>query len=139
MHVVDASVWVSRFISSDVNYESSHEWLGNQIALNEVVVSPAILLAEVGGAIARRTGDSDLGTEVVGLMQRFPNVQLVPIDSSLAALSAQLAVKLQLRGADSFYVATAQRLGITLITWDREQRERSITSITASTPEESLR
>ena len=120
MHVVDASVWVSRFIPTDVHYQSSHEWLGNQVALNDVAVSPAILLAEVVGAILRRTGNSELGMIVVGLMQRFPNVRLVPIDASLAALSAQLAVTLRLRGSDTLYVATAHRLGVPLITWDRE-------------------
>ena len=139
MHVVDASVWISRFVPTDVHYQSSHKWLGNQVALNDVVVSPAILLAEVGGAIAIRTGNSELGMIVVGLMQRFPNVRLVPVDASLAALSAQLAVTLRLLGADSLYVATALRLGVPLITWDREQRDRSVTSVSAFTPEESLR
>ena len=76
---------------------------------------------------------------VVGLMQRFPNVRLVPIDASLAALSAQLAVTLRLRGADTLYVATAHRLGVPLTTLDREQWDRSVTSVTAFTPEESLR
>jgi predicted nucleic acid-binding protein len=79
-----------------------------------------------------------MGMIVVGLMQRFPNVRLVPIDASLAALSAQLAVALRLLGADSLYIATAHRLGVSLITLDREQRDRSVTSVTAFTPEESL-
>ena len=92
MHVVDASVWISRFVPTDGHYQSRHEWLGNQVSFNDVVVSPTILLAEVGSAIARQTRNSEMRMIVVGLMQRFPNVRLVPIDASLAALSAQLAV-----------------------------------------------
>lgn len=85
-------------------------------------MSPAILLAEIGGAIARRTGNSGLGSQVVEPERRLPNVQLVPIDASLAALSAELAVTFRLRGADSCYLAVAHRLGVPLITWDQEQK-----------------
>ena len=138
MYVVDASVWVSRFVPTDVHYQPSHEWLGKQVELNEVIVSPAILLAEVGGAMARRSKDSILASQALDLVVRLPNVQLVSIDAALATLSAQTAVSFSLRGADSFYVALAHRLGIPLITWDREQRERSGSLISSLTPVEAL-
>ena len=134
MYVVDASVWVSRFVPSDTNYLPSHEWLDQRIELNQDLVSPAILLAEVGGAIARRTGDSIVASQVVDIIVRLPNVKMVYIDPRLATLSAQMAVNLSLRGADSFYVALAYQLSMPLVTWDQEQRARSGFLISSLTP-----
>ena len=65
MHIVDASVWISRFVPAQMHHQSSHEWLGKQVASNDVVVSPAVLLAEVGGAIARRIVNSGLAMTVL--------------------------------------------------------------------------
>jgi predicted nucleic acid-binding protein len=60
------------------------------------------------------------------------------VDASLARLSADLAAQLQLGGADALYVALAQRLGIPLITWDREQLQRGLAAVTALTPDDAL-
>ena len=138
MYVVDASVWVSRIVPSDYYHHASDEWLGQQVERSEIVASPAILLAEVGGAVARRIGDSELAARVLALIQRLPNLQLVPVDASFARLSAGLAADLRLRGADALYVALAQRLDIPLVTWDREQLERGSSAVTALTPEAAL-
>ena len=48
--------------------------------------------------------------------------------------AAQVAVDLHLRGADAVYVATAQRLSVPLVTWDREQLDRSSVVIEAYEP-----
>lgn len=128
---------MSRFVPPDTYYPPSRQWLDQRIALNQELVSPAILLAEVSGAIARRTGDSMVASQVVDMIVRLPNVKLVYIDAGLAALSAQVAANLRLRGADSFYVALAYQLSMPLVTWDQEQRERGRSLISSLTPRES--
>jgi predicted nucleic acid-binding protein len=138
VYVVDASVWVSHLVSTDSYHPASQEWLERQVARLEVVASPAILLAEVGGAVARRTGDSQLGTQALALMQRLPNLQVLEIDATFARFSADLAADLRLRGADAMHVALAQRLDIPLITWDREQLHRGLAAVSALTPDAAL-
>jgi predicted nucleic acid-binding protein len=72
-------------------------------------------------------------------MQRLPNVRLVPVDAELAGLGVQVAGGLRLRGGDALYVALAQRLGVHLVTWDEEQRERGSGVVMAITPQEALK
>ena len=134
MYVVDASVWVSRFILEDVHHQPSRRWLDRQVAHDETIVAPALALAEVAGAISRRTGHSSLGTGATASLQRLPSMRLIPVDVELAQLGAELAAGLRLRGADALYVALAHRLGVPLVTWDREQRERGQETIVARTP-----
>ena len=87
----------------------------------KTIVAPALALAEVAGAISRRTGHSSLGTGATASLQRLPSMRLIPVDVELAQLGAELAAGLHLRGADALYVALAHRLGVPLVTWDREQ------------------
>lgn len=134
MYVVDASVWVGRFVPADVHYQLSRSWLGSRVGQGEVIVAPALLLPELAGAVARRTGSSDLAAGAVALVQRLPNVRLVPLDPALARLSAALAAELYLRGADAVYAALAQRLGLPLVTWDQEQQRRAVPDVTVLMP-----
>jgi len=136
--VVDASVWVSRLVRGDIHHEPSRLWLGRLAEQGTIAVAPALLLAEVAGAIARRTGRSALALRAVSLLQALPNLRLVPIDAELAGLAARLAAELHLRGADALYVSLAQRLGMRLVTWDNEQRERGRKAVSVLSPQELL-
>ncbi len=76
--VVDASVWVSRLITSDVNYDASHLWMEQYKIAKGLLVAPAILLIEVAAAISRQTGRSDLAKEVVKNLSSLSTMRLVP-------------------------------------------------------------
>ncbi len=130
MYVVDASVWVSRFVPTDVHHQPSYRWLEAAITRGELLAAPALLLAEVAGAVSRRTGRPELAVRAVDLLEQLPNGRLVPVDAQLARLAAALAGQFQIRGGDALYVALAQQLGFSLVTWDREQAERG----SAATP-----
>jgi len=136
--VVDASVWVSRFVPEDAHHQASTAWLETQVDRGELLVAPALLLPELAGAVARRTGISDLGAQAVSLVRSLPNTRLVAVDAELSELSATLAADLRMRGADVIYTALARRLGVPLITWDQEQRERSQPTVAVLTPAEAL-
>jgi predicted nucleic acid-binding protein len=138
VYVVDASVWVSWFVPADAHHDPSRSWMSAQVAQGEPIVAPLLVLAEVAGAVARRTGLSELGAHAVSLMQHLPNARLVPVDAELAQVGAQVAAELRLRGADALYVALARRLSVPLVTWDQEQRERGKYFVTALTPQEAL-
>lgn len=132
--VVDASVWTSRFLPQDVYHQASVRWLRGELSAGEPLVGPIHLLAEVGGAVARRTGDPRAGRRAVAVLLRLPSVRLVPLDQSLGETSARLAADLRLCGADAEYVALASVLGVPMVTWDGEQIGRAAGVIAAHTP-----
>ncbi|HYU20382.1 MAG TPA: PIN domain-containing protein [Chloroflexota bacterium] len=134
MIVVDASVWASRFIPQDLHHVASREWLLQYMAGGNLVIGPALLPAEVAGAIARRTGAPADGHRAVARLLQLSTLRLLPIDRLLAEAAAHLAADLTLRGADAVYVATAHRLTVPLVTWDREQRERGGRLVTTRRP-----
>lgn len=136
MIVVDASVWVSRLIGSDANHTPSQAWLESYLAGGEPIVEPTLLLAEVAGAISRRTGRAELGRRALVDLLRLRPLQLLPLDVRLARSAAQLAADLRLHGSDAVYVATAYRVGVPLVTWNREQRERTRSVIITHTPDQ---
>ena len=135
MIVVDASVWISRVVREDVHHGPSRRWLDQYLRQTRTVVAPIILLAEVAGGVARRTGRPRLARRVIDDLLDLPELHLVPLNGELAELSAQLAANLLLRGVDATYVATAQRLTLPLVSWDREQRERAGNLVETHTPE----
>src|SRR5687768_12260769 len=101
--VVDASVWVSLFVPQDLHYEPSRRWLREHSAAGNAIVDPIILLAEIAGAIARRTGDCTLAWQSVQAVLRVPGLRLVPINRRLGLLAATIAANERLRGADTLY------------------------------------
>jgi predicted nucleic acid-binding protein len=87
-------------------------------------VSPALLLAEVAGAISRRTRP-DLAQRALHELETLPGLRMVEMSNSLLTAAAHLAADLGLRGADSVYVATAVQLRVPLLTLDIDQKARA--------------
>jgi toxin FitB len=133
--VVDASVVVSRLVPHDVHHEASRRWLTQHIADGGLLIAPTLLLVEVAGAVARRTGKPRLAQQAVAAISRFPGLRLVPIDEILASAAARLAGRFRVRGADAVYIAAAAALGVPLVTWDVEQRERAARIVDVFVPQ----
>jgi len=132
--VVDASVWVSRLVPGDGHHASSRAWLERHVAAGGLIAAPVLLLAEVAGAISRRTGDATLARRAVTAILVVPTLRLVAVDQRLAHVAAQLAGDLGLRGADAMYAATAMELNVPLVTWDQGQLARAGQRIAAGSP-----
>ncbi|MGH7301490.1 MAG: type II toxin-antitoxin system VapC family toxin [Candidatus Rokuibacteriota bacterium] len=122
---MDASVIVSRLVRHDANHEASRQWLTRHIAAGGLLITPALLLPEVAGAVARRTGRPRLARRAVNAVLRLPELRLVPVDDVLAREAASVAGTLRMRGADAVYIAIAAGLRLPLVTWDTEQRDRA--------------
>ena len=134
--VVDASVVVSHLVPHDMHHAASRAWLTRHVSDGRLVIAPALLLPEIAGAIARRTGVPRLAERAVEAVLRLPGLRLVPVDDVLARSAAGLAGRLRLRGADAIYIATAATLRQPLVTWDVEQRERAARVIVVLAPGE---
>jgi predicted nucleic acid-binding protein len=123
--VVDASVWISVLVASDLNHAVSRRWMQQWVDDGNTFVLPLLILPEVAGGVSGRTGISALGDAAVASILTDPSITLVPVDHPVATLAADHAASLQLRGAGAVYTALAERRQLPLVTWDNEQLTRA--------------
>jgi len=127
--VLDASLWVSRLVEQDEMHSVVKNWMDVQRDAGTLFISPVFLLAEVGGAITRRTGEPSLGKRAISALEDLPGLRLVGTDDELMHTAAKLAADLGLRGADSIYVAVAYQLDLPLVSLDLDQLQRAGTQV----------
>ena len=132
--VLDANVWVSLLLDEDAHHALSDAWFRGMEETRQLFFGPYLLLPEVCGAISRRTGDSQAAEQIMRRLAHLSVLQLLPLDRGLAIRAARLAAELRLRGADAVYVATAQALGVPLVTWDGELLERTAPAVEVRKP-----
>jgi predicted nucleic acid-binding protein len=135
--VIDASVWINYFLPQNRWHRESREWLEEQMKLGRTMVAPDLLLVEVGGAVSRATGRSQLGRKAVRRVMAWPGLEVVP-GEAIGLEAALLACDLQLRGADAIYVLTAKQRALPLITWDDDQGQRARAVVPTGRPGEGL-
>ena len=123
--VVDASLWVARLVAGDTFHQVSRDWLEKQRMGGVQFLAPSLLLVEVAGAIARRTGEADLAKRAVSALDGLDGLRLVEMEADLVRRAAGLAANQGLRGADAIYVAVAARLDVPLATLDLDQQSRA--------------
>ena len=136
MYVIDASVWISRFVPADANHLISREWLESVLDVAPLVVAPALVLPEVSGAVSRRTGRTEEAREAVAELESLANLQLIPLDNEAASVAAMVACETRLRGGDSIYLSLAADMDWPLITWDKELRDRGRATAQVFFPQE---
>jgi len=102
------------------------------------MVVPVLLLAEIAGVISRERRDPIAARLAVEALKARPHIHFISLEEQLAQEAAELAADHTLRGADALYVAVARRYGCTLVSLDREQRERPAAMIATRTPAEAL-
>ena len=138
MTVTDASVWVSRFLPDDEFHEVSRAWLKSVVGAGLPLFAPSHVLAEVAGAVTRRTGRTRYGYAVAQRIQQVPTLQLVAINVEIGDFAAEVASSCRLRGSDALYAAVAHQLNVSLVSWDKEQMTRVAGFITAYSPDEQI-
>ncbi len=138
MYCIDASVLTNSQIENERFYIDSKNFI-NKIMENKIkVVVPEIIIPEVASAIARGTGNANYAIKFVLEFRKIPNINIVPVESNLSNLAADIAARHKLRGADSIYVATSIAFNARLITLDKHQKEKASKILYALTPAEEL-
>jgi len=137
--IVDASVWVASVLEKDAHHEVSLAFMHRFVKERQIATVPLLVWAEIAGAVARRTGDTERGMKVAELIAAKIWVRGVPLDASLASESMRLAATLRLRGADAVYVALSAIYREPLITLDAEMLERARGVADVFTPEQWLK
>ncbi|MDQ3930864.1 MAG: PIN domain-containing protein [Chloroflexota bacterium] len=132
--VVDTSAWVSRLLTQDSNHPAAVTWINQHLLSGGFLISPILLVTETAAAVSRVTGVSARGHIAASRLYTTPEMILVQIDQALVDEATDLAAGLRLRGADSYYVAVARRLGLALVTFDSEQLSRAAPVIATIRP-----
>lgn len=132
--VIDASVWASNVITQEDHHEASHIWLKSFIAAGGNLIAPAFILIEVAAAVSRVTGQATLAQQAVADLRSLEKAFFVPLDAVLVLGAIDIASNLHLRAGDAIYVALAHQQNIPLVSWDKEQVERTKGLIIAYTP-----
>ena len=125
MLTLDANIWVAAFDPLDRFHARSAEFLRAVARKGLDLHGPAFVTLEVACALARRAGDSAVGTVVDERLRAHPALTLHPLDDQFLKTARELGVQLLLRGADALYAATAKLLEAPLITWDDELMRRA--------------
>jgi predicted nucleic acid-binding protein len=102
------------------------------------IIVPTLLLPEVAAAISRGRQDETLARQFALALSRLSHLIMIPLDDTLAYQALDVVASHRLRGSDAVYAAVALRFGSTLVTLDREQRERISAIIPACQPAEVL-
>jgi predicted nucleic acid-binding protein len=138
LYTVDASVFLNAFNPYEEGHEESRRLLAQMQEQAVPLIVPTFLLPEVAAAVGRGRDDADLARRFAAKLRGLPHLILVPLDEPLALQAADVAAQHRLRGSDAVYAAVALRFGSTLVTLDREQRERVTSVIPARLPSEAL-
>ena len=106
------------------------------MARESEIAEPAPFLVEIAGAVARRTGLSDLGADVIERLLDLDLMKLHQVDQPAAVRAAEIAADLKIADPDALYVELADRLNVALVSWDSELRIRAGEFVDVWTPEE---
>lgn len=135
---IDASVFVSAARPADAHHVQSAAFLTRVRSLRLRVTCPVLVLIECAGAVARITGNADMGLRAASDIEQLRQARLVPISGRRADRAVRLAAANRLRGADAVYAAVSEEYGLPLITWDQELLQRASAVVRTMTPTEWL-
>jgi len=136
--VLDASVFVADARPSEPGHADANALLIALAGPELMLYIPNIAQTEIASALARALDDADLALETATMYRSWPGAQVEVVDETLGDLAARLAAEHRLRGCDAIYVALAQARDAVLVSFDREQLERSPADLVARTPGEVL-
>lgn len=136
--VLDASVLVARFVPADEFHDDGLCVVRAGDKKEFTAIAPAILPAALAGAVARKTGDTNLADVALLHLGTYAGLTIRTADTAFIEKAARLAARHALRGADAFYLAVAAEQKCPLITLDGELLTRAPSSVKVLRPAEWL-
>lgn len=109
MRVVDTSAWIEWLVDSELGRK-----LGSEFPDKAHCIVPTIVQLELSKWLVRELGE-DQADQVVAYTQKCV---VVPLDTTIALLAAELHREYRLATADAVVYATARQRGAELLTCD---------------------
>src|SRR5438105_14918856 len=81
--VLDASVWVSRTITTDSNHLTARAWIARHFRTRGTFIAPTLFEVEIAAAISRVTKDPQLARKEITQLHRLNTrgvLRLIPVD-----------------------------------------------------------
>lgn len=135
---IDASVFVNAYNVYEDGHADSLRFVDWLQSSGEAMIAPSLLLPEVAASISRVYRDEAMALEFADSLRTLTHLTLIPVNDTVTWQAAEIAAKYRLRSSDAVYVAVAQRYGATLVTLDREQRERAAGVVGTLSPTEAV-
>lgn len=138
MFCLDASV----IINSQIQTEPHHPYSKRLLEIIEqkdlTLLMPEIVIPEIAAGLARAYVREETILRFLVSLRNISNFIFIAVDSQLSNSAAKMAALHKLKGADSIYLALAEKYILPLVTLDREQKERSPQKIEVLKPAEFL-
>lgn len=109
LRVIDTSAWIEWLLGSPIGKK-----IGVEFPEKERCLVPTIVQLELSKWLVRELGE-DRADHVIAYTQKCV---VVPLDSGIALLAAEMHRQHKLATADAIVYATAQKLGSALLTCD---------------------
>ena len=122
---VDASVWIAGQDSADPFCKASRLFFNHAVATGTLIHVPAFARVEVACALARKLRNPLQGERLTNLLFKSASAKEHPVNTALLAKALSHGTARFLRGADAIYSATAEIVGCTLVSWDKEHLHRA--------------
>ena len=129
MYCIDASVLTAVFDENDKFHDHSLSFFRYIIKVGDEIIIPALALAELAGALARKGNKVNDIIDYLNVLKSFGNIKFVDLSLELCEFSADIAMQLKVKGSDSVYIAVSHKYGLKLVTNDNQQYERGKTMI----------
>jgi predicted nucleic acid-binding protein len=138
VYCIDASVLIAVFDEKDKFHDQSLSFFRYIIKVGTEIIIPALALAELAGALARKGNKVNDIIDYLNVLKSFGNIKFVDLSLDLCEFSADIAMQLKVKGSDSVYIAVSHKYGLKLVTNDNQQYERGKTMIETIKPNRNL-
>jgi len=138
VYCIDASVLTAVFDKNDKFHDQSLSFFRFIVKSDVEIIIPALALAELAGALARKGNKVNDIIDYLNVLRSLRNIEFVDLTVELCEFSADIAMKLKVKGSDSVYIAVSHKYNLKLVTNDNQQYERGKIMIETIKPDKDL-
>lgn len=132
--LIDASVFVSAVLESDVHHRASREFFKTLRRAEErpLFIVPATVVLEMANVLTK----FGKHRQAASMAERFPILQTVAIDDTFITQAIPVLQKVRLKTADATVAISAFLHNATLVSWDRQLLREARRIVSTALPDQ---